>query len=63
MKNLEIRNMVTDNGLRFVEVADEMNISKYWLSTLLSKELSVANRLRIMSAITRLLQERQKENE
>lgn len=54
MRNLNIRLMVSDAGLRYREIAAEMGISPEWLSRLLSKELSSANKIRILTAIDRL---------
>jgi len=54
MKNLDIRMMVSDHGLKFKDIADEMNISATWLSHLLRFDLSMENKIRIMKAIERL---------
>ena len=54
MRNLDIRLMISNNGLKHKDVADEMNISETWLSRLLRNELTAANKIRIMAAIRRL---------
>lgn len=59
MRNLDIRLMISNNGLKHKDVADEMNISETWLSRLLRNELTTANKIRIMAAIQRLLKEAQ----
>lgn len=60
MRNLNIRLMVSDNGLKFRDIAAEMGISPEWLSRLLRDELSVDNKIRIVSAIERLMNEKQR---
>lgn len=54
MKNLDIRMLVSDNGLRYKDIADEMNISPEHLSRLLRKELTSENKIRVMRAIDQL---------
>ena len=51
MKNLEIRQMVSECGLKYRDVAREIGISPEWLSRLLRKELSQENEDRILKAI------------
>ena len=54
MKNLDIRMLVSDSGLKYKDVADEMNITPEWLSRLLRNNLTPENKIRIMGAIERL---------
>lgn len=54
MKNLDIRMLVSDSGLKYKDVADELNISPEWLSRLLRNNLTPENKIRIMGAIERL---------
>ena len=55
MKNLDIRILVSENRLTYKDIADEMNISREWLSRLMRNDLSVKNRVRILQAIGRLM--------
>lgn len=55
MKNLDIRQLVTENGLRYKDVADELNIRPEWLSRLLKNDLTPENKIRIMRAVDSLL--------
>lgn len=57
MKNLEIRQMVSECGLKYRDVAREIGISPEWLSRLLRNELSPGNRERILRAIEELEKE------
>lgn len=54
MKNLDVRMLVSDNGLKYRDIADEMNITPEWLSRLLRQELTTENKIRIMRAIDQL---------
>ena len=54
MKNLDIRMLVSDSGLKYKDVADELNITPEWLSRLLRNNLTPENKIRIMGAIERL---------
>ena len=54
MKNLDIRMIVSEKGLKYKDIADEMNVSRQWLSLLMGKDLTVDNKVRIMGAIERL---------
>lgn len=56
MKNLDVRMMVSENGLKYKDVAAEMNISPEWLSRLLRNELTPENKIRVMRAIDSLLE-------
>ena len=54
MKNLDIRMIVSEKGLKYKDIADEMNISPEWLSRLMRNTLTIDNKVRIMGAIERL---------
>ncbi len=54
MKNLEIRLLVSGNGLKYKDIADEMNITRQHLSRLMRNDLSIDNKVRIIGAIERL---------
>lgn len=54
MKNLDIRMIVSEKGLKYKDIADEMNVSRQWLSLLMGKDLTIDNKVRIMEAIERL---------
>ena len=46
--------MVSDNGLKYKDIAAELKISPEWLSRLLKKNLTVENKSRILCAIEKL---------
>lgn len=54
MNNLDIRMLVSENGLKYKDIAKELNISREWLSRLMRTDLTVDNKVRIMGAIERL---------
>ena len=54
MKNLDIRMLVSETGLKYKDIADEMNISRQWLSHLMGDTLTLDNKIRIMRAIEKL---------
>lgn len=54
MKNLEVRLLVSNSGLKYKDIADEMNITPEWLSRLMRNDLSIDNKVRIIGAIERL---------
>jgi len=54
VKNLDIRMMVSDYGMKYRDIADEMNISRQHLSRLLRYELTPDNKIRVMRAIDNL---------
>lgn len=54
MKNLDIRMIVSEKGLKYKDIADEMNISPEWLSRLMRNTLTTDNKVRIMGAIEKL---------
>ena len=54
MKNLDIRQVVEESGLKYGAIAREMGISAAWLSRLLKKDLSSDDKIRIFNAIAYL---------
>lgn len=54
MKNLDIRMTVSENGLKYKDIAKELNISPEWLSRLMRNTLTNENKVRIMGAIEKL---------
>lgn len=54
MENLDIRLLVSNHGLKYKDVADELNITPEWLSRLLRKNLTPENKIRIIAAVERL---------
>lgn len=57
MKNIEIRMLVSENKLKYKDIAKEIGIKPEWLSRLLRFTLSPENKLRIMEAIEKLTKE------
>ena len=57
MNNLDIRMLVSETGLKYKDIADELNISREWLSRLLRYDLTPKNKIRIMAAIGELTSE------
>lgn len=62
MKNLDIRMLVSETGLKYKDIADELNISREWLSRLMKHELSIDNKVRIMGAINILTDKKTAQN-
>ena len=56
MKNIDIRIIVSDYGLKYKDIAHEMNISREWLSRLMNSDLNYENREKIMSAIEKIIE-------
>jgi len=54
VNNLDIRMLVSENGLKYKDIAKELNISREWLSRLMKDDLTIDNKVRIMGAIERL---------
>ena len=52
--NEDIRVEVVRSGLTYKEIADEMNISRVWLSRVMARKLTPAMRRRINVAIDEL---------
>lgn len=63
MENLDIRFIVTSSGLTYKAVAQEIGISRYYLSRIMRKPLSPNNRIRILTAIDRLKAREEMKNE
>ena len=54
MKNIDIRVLVSESGLTYKDIAEQMRISPEWLSRLMRYTLSPENRERILSAVMAL---------
>lgn len=57
MKNIDVRVLVSDHGLKYKDIADKLNVTPEWLSRLLRNELTPENKIRIMGAIEELMNE------
>lgn len=51
MRNLDIRVMVNESGLKYKDIAHQMGISRVWLSNLMRYDLTPENREKILKAI------------
>lgn len=60
MRNLDIRIMVSESGLRYIDIAKQMGISRVWLSNLMRYDLTPENRNKILKAIRELRKNTQK---
>lgn len=58
MKNLDIRVMISENHLRYKDIAEKIGISATWLSTQMRYPLSPVMRERIIKAIMELKDDR-----
>ena len=58
VRNLDIRVMVSESGLRYIDIAKQMGISRVWLSNLMRYDLTTENREKILKAIRELKGER-----
>lgn len=56
MKNLDIRMLISEKGLKHKDIAKEMGITPEWLSRLLRYDCNSSDRERIIKAI-KLLEE------
>lgn len=54
MRNIDIRVMVSESGLKYTEIAKQMGISRVWLSNLMRYDLTTDNREKILRAIREL---------
>ena len=54
MKNLDIRTLVSEKGLKYKDIAKEMGVSPEWLSRLMRFTLTAENKARIMGANEKL---------
>lgn len=62
MKNIDIRMLVSEKGLRYKDIADELNISREHLSRLMRNTLTTDNKVRIMRAINTLTEKETAQN-
>ena len=58
MRNLDIRVMVSESGLKYTDIARQMGISRQYLSLLMRYDLTPENRSKILRAIRELNKER-----
>ena len=58
MKNLDIRLKVSDLGLKYGDIAEQMGVSRQYLSLLMRFDLTTGNKARIMKAIEELCEKR-----
>ena len=58
MRNLDIRVMVSESGLKYTDIAKQMGISRQYLSLLMRYDLTPENRSKILKAIRELREER-----
>ena len=58
MRNLDIRVMVSESGLKYTDIARQMGISRQYLSLLMRYDLTIPNREKILKAISELKGER-----
>ena len=56
MKNLDIRLVVDDKGLKYKEIAAEMGVTSVYLSRVMKADLKPGMRERILNAIDRVEQ-------
>lgn len=54
VKNLDVRILVSESGLKYKAIADQMGISAEWLSKLMKYTLTAENKARIIAAINKL---------
>lgn len=60
MRNIDVRVIVSESGLTYKRIAEQMGVSRGWLSNLMRYDLTPANRERIMKAIRDLSKEQEK---
>ena len=58
MRNLDIRVMVSESGLKYTDIARQIGISRQYLSLLMRYDLTPENRNKILKAIRELREER-----
>lgn len=61
MNNLDIRLLVSDNDLKYKDIAKELHISREWLCRLMRHTLTTDNKIRIYHAINALIDRQKKE--
>ena len=54
MRNLDIRVMVSESGLKYTDIARQIGISRQYLSLLMRYDLTPENRNKILKAIREL---------
>ena len=54
MRNLDIRLLVSEAGLKYIDIARQMKVSRQYLSLLMRYDLSPNNRQRILESIREL---------
>ena len=54
MRNLDIRVMVSESGLKYTDIAKQVGISRQYLSLLMRYDLTAQNREKILKAIREL---------
>ena len=62
MKNIDVRIIVDESGLTYIDIAKQMGISRVWLSNLMRHDLTMENREKILKAIKEL-EKKKKEKE
>lgn len=58
MENIDIRRLVCDSGLTYAMIAEEMGISRVWLSNLMRYQMTDDNKQKVMDAINVLIEKR-----
>lgn len=61
LSNRDLRKSAKDNGVALWQIADKLNISEPTMTRKLRRELSAAEKAKIMSIIDELSAEKQKE--
>ena len=54
MKNIDVRIAVSDAGLKYKDIAQELGISPEWLSRLMRYTLTAENKALIMETVERM---------
>lgn len=62
MRNLDIRILISDSGLRYQDIAKHLGISRVWLSHLMRYDLTTENREKILKAVREMTNEKNKQN-
>lgn len=57
MENEAVRELVSESGISYRKIAKRMNISNVWLCRMMSRPLSLGNRLRILDALADIQKE------
>ena len=56
--NMKIRKIADENNLTFTDIAQQMGVTRIWLSKLMCNELSHENETRILKAIDALIKQK-----